>query len=137
MMGLSRGDCPVSQSQERIYIMAKISSPKSNGATVTPTADPKSVARCGIPAPSPKGRNNVKLVLAENAAQLLSEKPLPAQAQAILWMLDQNGGALRQADLIEKLDASDSPLATVQGATRIVTFYRRKLIEAGFITTGV
>lgn len=136
-MGLSRGDCPVSQSLERIYIMAKISSPKSNGATVTPTADPKSVARCGIPAPSPKGRNNVKLVLSKDAASLLSANPLPAQAQAILWMLDQNGGAMRQADLIEKLDSDESPLATVQGATRIVTFYRRKLIEAGFITTGV
>ena len=42
----------------------KIASPKSNGATVTPTADPKSIARCGIPAPAPKGRNNIKLILA-------------------------------------------------------------------------
>lgn len=117
--------------------MSKISKPQSNGATVTPTADPKSVARCGIPAPSPKGRNNVKLILAADAAEKLAANPLPAQAQAILFVLDQNGGAMRQADLIEALDGDESPLATVQGATRIVTFYRRKLIEAGFVTTGV
>ena len=115
----------------------KISSPKSNGATVTPTADPKSIARCGIPAPAPKGRNNIKLILADNAAELLADNPLPAQAQAILFVLDQLGGAAKQADLIEALDAEDSPLATVQGATRIVTFYRKKLLEVGYIKTGV
>ena len=59
----------------------KLSKPSSNGATVTPTADPKSIARCGIPAPSPKGRNNVKLSLAENAGELLAANPMPAQAQ--------------------------------------------------------
>ena len=115
----------------------KISTPKSNGATVTPTVDPKSVARCGIPAPSAKGRNNIKLTLAKNAAELLEANPLPAQAQAILFVLDQLGGSAKQSELIEALDADESPLATVQGATRIVTFYRRKLIDDGFISTGV
>tara|TARA_B100001989_G_scaffold178035_1_gene128936 strand:+ start:1214 stop:1570 length:357 start_codon:yes stop_codon:yes gene_type:complete len=115
----------------------KISTPKSNGATVTPTVDPKSVARCGIPAPAPKGRNNIKLKLAKNAAELLEANPLPAQAQAILFVLDQLGGSAKQSELIEALDADESPLATVQGATRIVTFYRKKLLEVGFITTGV
>ena len=49
--------------------------------------------------------------------------------------------ALHQArlvrDLIEALDGDESPLATVQGATRIVTFYRKKLLEVGYIKTGV
>ena len=75
--------------------------------------------------------------LAKNAAELLEANPLPAQAQAILFVLDQLGGSAKQSELIEALDADESPLATVQGATRIVTFYRRKLIEDGFISTGV
>lgn len=115
----------------------KVSKPSSNGATVTPTVDPKSIARCGIPAPSPRGRNGIKLSLAENAADLLAEKPLAPQAQAILFQLQELGGSATQAALIEALDAPESVLATSQGATRIVTFYRKKLIDAGFIKVGV
>ena len=62
------------------------------------------------------------------------EKPLAPQAQAILYTLDQLGGQARQADLIEALDAEDSVLATTQGATRIMTFYRKSLMQAGLIT---
>ena len=75
--------------------MTKVSKPTANGATVTPTANPASVARCGIPAPSKNGRNNVKLKLADDVVARLAalEKPLPAQAQAILYELDQLGGS--------------------------------------------
>ena len=121
--------------------MTKVSKPSSNGATVTPTVDPASVARCGVPAPSPKGRNNVKLKLADDVVARLAalEKPLPAQAQAILYELDQLGGSkvgVSQSDLIDRLDSPDSTLSTTQGATRILTFYRKRLIDAGLVTTG-
>jgi len=118
--------------------MTKVSKPSANGATVTPTADPSSVARCGVPAPSPKGRNNVKLKLADDVVARLAalDKPLPAQAQAVLYELDQLGGSATQAELIDRLDSDVSTLATTQGATRILTFYRKRLIKEGLITTG-
>ena len=121
--------------------MTKVSKPPANGGTVTPTANPASVARCGIPAPSKNGRNNVKLKLADDVVARLAalEKPLPAQAQAILYELDQLGGSkvgVSQSDLIDRLDSPDSTLSTTQGATRILTFYRKRLIDAGLVTTG-
>ena len=118
--------------------MTKVKKPTANGATVTPTVDPASVARCGVPAPSPKGRNNVKLKLADDVVARLAalEKPLPAQAQAVLYELDQLGGSATQAQLIDRLDSDVSTLSTTQGATRILTFYRKRLIDAGLITTG-
>ena len=118
--------------------MTKVSKPSANGATVTPTADPSSVARCGVPAPSPKGRNNVKLKLADDVVARLAalDKPLPAQAQAVLYELDQLGGSATQAELIDRLDSDVSTLATTQGATRILTFYRKRLLKAELITTG-
>ena len=117
---------------------SRIGKPTSNGATVTPTVDAASVARCGIPAPSPKGRNNVKLKLADDVLARLAalDKPLPAQAQAVLYELDQLGGSATQSDLIDRLDSDVSTLSTTQGATRILTFYRKRLIDAGLITTG-
>ena len=118
--------------------MTKVKKPTANGATVTPTANPASVARCGIPAPSKNGRNNVKLKLADDVVARLAalDKPLPAQAQAILYELDQLGASATQAELIDRLDSDASTLATTQGATRILTFYRKRLIAAGLITTG-
>ncbi len=113
--------------------MTKISKPTSNGATVTPTVDPKSVARCGIPAPSAKGRNNVKLRLAENAAELLASNPMPAQAQAILFELDKLGGAATTRELLDALSSKESSLSTTQTPERILTFYRKKLIDADML----
>ena len=117
--------------------MTKISKPTTS-ATVTPTVDAASVARCGIPAPTANGRGNIKLSLAGDAAAKMAalEKPLPAQAQAILYALDQLGGTATQADLIKALDDKDSVLSTVQGATRIVTFYRKRLLKEKLITAG-
>ena len=118
--------------------MTKVSKPTANGATVTPTANPASVARCGIPAPSKNGRNNVKLKLADDVLERLAalDKPLPAQAQAVLYELDQLGGSATQAELIDRLDSPQSTLSTTQGATRILTFYRKRLIDEGLVTTG-
>jgi|TARA_R100001460_G_scaffold1452_2_gene5486 hypothetical protein len=117
--------------------MTKISKPTTS-ATVTPTVDAASVARCGIPAPTANGRGNIKLSLAGDAAAKMAalEKPLPAQAQAILYQLDQLGGVATQAELIKALDDKDSVLQTVQGATRIVTFYRKRLLKEKLITAG-
>ena len=118
---------------ERTKVMTKISKSTSNGATVTPTVDPKSVARCGIPAPSAKGRNNVKLRLAENAAELLASNPMPAQAQAILFELDKLGGAATTRELLDALSSKESSLSTTQTPERILTFYRKKLIDADML----
>lgn len=127
------GFCPRSR-KDTIMTKKTLNKPQSNGATVTPTVDPKSIARCGIPAPSPKGRNNIKLVLAENAAELLAANPLPPQAQAILFELQKLGGSATQRDLIEALAAEDSTLSTNQTPERILTFYRKKLLSVGFIS---
>lgn len=118
--------------------MTKVSKPSANGATVTPTVNPASVARCGVPAPSKNGRNNVTLKLADDVVARLAAlpKPLPAQAQAVLYELDQLGGSATQSALIDRLDSADSTLSTTQGATRILTFYRKRLIDAGLVTTG-
>ena len=116
--------------------MTKISKPTSNGATVTPTVNPKSVARCGIPAPSAKGRNNVKLRLAENAAELLAANPMPTQAQAILFELDKLGGAATTRELLDALASKESSLSTTQTPERILTFYRKKLIDADMLIAG-
>ena len=118
--------------------MSKISKP-STSATVTPTVDKASVARCGIPAPTANGRGNIKLSLAPDAANKMAalEKPLPPQAQAILYTLDQLGGTASQADLIKALEDSDSVLSTVQTSTRILTFYRKRLLKEKLITAGV
>ena len=116
--------------------MTKISKPTTN-ATVTPTVNKASVARCGIPAPTANGRGNLKVSLTSDVKANLAalDKPLPPQAQAILYVLDQLGGTATQADLIKALDTGDV-LSTVQGATRIVTFYRKTLIKANLIKVG-
>ena len=118
--------------------MTKVKKPTANGATVTPTVDPASVARCGIPAPSKNGRSNVTLKLADDVLARLAalDKPLPAQAQSILYELDQLGGSATQAELIDRLDSPASTLSTTQGATRILTFYRKRLLKAKVITIG-
>ena len=118
--------------------MTKVSKPTGNGATVTPTVNPASVARCGVPAPSKNGRNKVRLTLADDVVARLEalEKPLPAQAQAVLYELDQIGGSATQAELIDRLDSPASTLATTQGGTRILTFYRKRLLKAKLITSG-
>ena len=115
--------------------MTKISKPTSS-ATVTPTVDKASVARCGIPAPSPKGRNNVTLRLAKNAGELLAANPMPAQAQSILFELQKLGGSATQRELLDAMAADDSSLSTVQSPERILTFYRKRLIEADMLIVG-
>ena len=117
--------------------MTKISKPTSNGATVTPTVDPESIAKCGIPAPAAKGRNNVKLKIVDDAVAKLGalEKPLPAQAQAILYTLDQLGGEATVSQLLDALGADDSVLATTQSVQRIYTFYRKRLMEVDKLIT--
>lgn len=116
--------------------MTKLNKPTTD-ATVTPTVNKGSIAKCGIPAPAPNGRNNLKLSLVDDVVAKLNalEKPLAPQAQAILYTLDQMGGVATQGALIKELDEGDV-LATTQGATRIVTFYRKKLIDSGLIKTG-
>ena len=113
--------------------MTKVSKPSANGATVTKTVDPKATASCGIPAPRPNGRNNRKIKLADNAAELLAQYPLPAQAQAILYVLDQLGGEATVGQVIEALASDESPLVTSQSPARIWTFYQKRLREGHYL----
>jgi hypothetical protein len=118
-------------------------SPTNNGATATPTSKgTKSlIGQPGIPRPTKQGANNTTIALSpevlEGATQgvlvQLGEKPLPAQAQAILFELQGLGGKATQVKLLEALDNPTSSLTTVQGGQRILTCYRPRLLLEGYI----
>ena len=111
----------------------KISKIVANGATVTPTVDKSSIAKCGIPAPSPKGSNNVVYSLADNVFENLKAYPLPAQAQAILYSLDNLGGTATKGEIIKDLkNPETSKLSTTQSVERIWTFYHKRLLNDYF-----
>ena len=118
-------------------------SPTNNGATATPTSKgTKSlIGQPGIPRPTKQGANNTTIALSpevlEGASKgvlvQLGKKPLPAQAQAILFELQGLGGKATQLDLLKALDAPTSSLTTTQGSQRILTFYRKGLLLDGYI----
>ena len=106
----------------------KITKIVKNGSTVTKTADPKSNAACGIPAPSPKSGANKKLVLLADPAYL-EANPIPAQAQAILYSLSKLGGSATQREICDHMESKEGVLDTVQSSQRIMTFYRKRLLK--------
>ena len=117
--------------------------PTNNGATATPTSKgTKSlIGQPGIPRPTKQGANNTTIALTQevlNGASQgvlvqLGKKPLPAQAQAILFELQGLGGKATQLKLLEALDSPTSSLTTTQGSQRILTFYRKGLLLDGYI----
>ena len=117
--------------------------PTNNGATETPTSKgTKSlIGQTGIPRPTKQGANNTTIALTQEVLDgaskgvlvQLGDKPLPAQAQAILFELQGLGGSTTQVKLLEALDHEDSSLTTTQGGQRILTFYRKALLKDGYI----
>jgi hypothetical protein len=117
--------------------------PTNNGATETPTSKgTKSlIGQPGIPRPTKQGANNTTISLTQavldgaknNQLVQLGDKPLPAQAQAIIYELFQLGGKAKQGDLLDALDEPTSSLTTTQGSQRILTFYRGTLLKDKYI----
>tara|TARA_B100001250_G_C19578776_1_gene691035 strand:+ start:440 stop:829 length:390 start_codon:yes stop_codon:yes gene_type:complete len=118
--------------------------PTNNGATETPTSKgTKSlIGQTGIPRPTKHGANNTIVALtkavldgASNGQLIqLGDKPLPAQAQSIIYELYQLGGKAKQVELLKALDEPTSSLTTTQGSQRILTFYRARLLKDKYIT---
>ena len=124
-------------------IKSRLPSPTNNGATDTPTSKgTKSlIGQPGIPRPTKQGANNTTIALTQEVLDgaskgvlvQLGEKPLPAQAQSILFELQGLGGRATQVKLLEALDSPTSSLTTTQGSQRILTFYRKALLKDGYI----
>ena len=83
----------------------------------------------GIPAPAPKGFNGRKVKL---VTKTVENRRLPKQAGIILDTLEALGGEATQEQIVDAL--LDHGLATVQTPKRIYTFYRKALMQDGFIT---
>ena len=82
----------------------------------------------GIPAPAPRGFNGRKVKL---VTKTIENRRLPKQAGIILDTLEALGGEATQEQIVDAL--LDHGLATVQTPKRIYTFYRKMLMEDGFI----
>ena len=83
----------------------------------------------GIPAPAPKGFDGRKVKL---LTKTIENRKLPKQAGIILNTLEALGGTATQQQIVDGL--IENGLATVQTPKRIYTFYRKDLMEDGFIT---
>jgi len=84
--------------------MTKITNPTSNGKAESPTTNPNTINRMGIPAPSKGSSANVKVSLAPNVLDLLTSNPLPAQAHCLLLALDNLGGVATKTEILKELD---------------------------------
>ena len=109
--------------------MTKITNPTSNGKADTPTTNPNTVNRMGIPAPSKGSSANVKVSLAPNVLDLLTSNPLPPQAHCLLLALDNLGGTATKAEILKELD--NTSFNTTQSKDRIWAFYRQRLMGEG------
>ena len=109
--------------------MTKITNPTSNGKAESPTTNPSTINRMGIPAPSKGSSANVKVSLAPNVLELLTSNPLPAQAHCLLLALDNLGGVATKTEILKELD--NTPFSSTQSKDRIWAFYRQRLMADG------
>ena len=117
--------------------MTKATAKKATSTKATTSAPAKKAAlkvvdpagNSGIPAPAPKGFDGRKIKLITKA---IESRKLPAQALIVLNTLEALGGTATQADLVNGL--LENGLKTVQSPKRIYTFYRKDLMEEGYIT---
>ena len=109
--------------------MTKITNPTSNGKAESPTTNPNTINRMGIPAPSKGSSANVKVSLAPNVLELLTSNPLPAQAHCLLLALDNLGGVATKTEILKELD--NTPFSSTQSKDRIWAFYRQRLMAEG------
>ena len=109
--------------------MTKITNPTSNGKAESPTTNPSTVNRMGIPAPSKGSSANIKVSLAPNVLEVLTSNPLPPQAHCLLLALDNLGGTASKAEILKELD--NTPFSSTQSKDRIWAFYRQRLMAEG------
>jgi len=109
--------------------MTKITNPTSNGKAESPTTNPNTINRMGIPAPSKGSSANVKVSLAPNVLDLLTSNPLPPQAHCLLLALDNLGGVATKTEILKELD--NTPFSSTQSKDRIWAFYRQRLMGEG------
>ena len=109
--------------------MTKITNPTSNGKADTPTTNPNTVNRMGIPAPSSRSSANIKVSLVPNVLEVLTSNPLPPQAHCLLLALDNLGGTATKAEILKELD--NTSFNTTQSKDRIWAFYRQRLMGEG------
>ena len=107
----------------------KVTAPTNNGKADTPTTNPNTINRMGIPAPSKGSSANIKVSLAPNVLDVLTSSPLPPQAHCLLLALDNLGGTATKADILKELD--NTPFDSVQSKDRIWAFYRQRLMAEG------
>ena len=109
--------------------MTKITNPTSNGKAESPTTNPATINRMGIPAPSSRSSANVKVSLAPNVVELLTTNPIPPQAHCLLLALDNLGGTATKTEILKELD--NTSFSSVQSKDRIWAFYRQRLMADG------
>lgn len=113
----------------------KATSTKATKAPAKKTAlkvvDP--VGNSGIPAPAPKGFDGRKIKL---ITKTIENRKIPLQAQVVLSTLEALGGSATQGELVNALLDPEvgMGLKTVQTPKRIYDFYRKDLLEEGYIT---
>lgn len=84
-----------------------------------------------IPAPTTTARGGNPTV--KKLRNMKEGDRLPAQAQVILALLDKaKGKSLSQTEVISGLKGQG--LKTVQTPKRIFTFYRKRLVDEGYIS---
>lgn len=113
----------------------KATSTKATKAPAKKTAlkvvDP--AGNSGIPAPAPKGFDGRKIKL---ITKTIENRKIPLQAQVVLSTLEALGGSATQGELVNALLDPEvgMGLKTVQTPKRIYDFYRKDLMEEGYIT---
>lgn len=113
----------------------KATSTKATKAPAKKTAlkvvDP--AGNSGIPAPAPKGFDGRKIKL---ITKTIENRKIPLQAQVVLSTLEALGGSATQGELVNALLDPEvgMGLKTVQTPKRIYDFYRKDLLEEGYIT---
>jgi len=108
---------------------SKVTVPTNNGKADTPTTNPNTVNRMGIPAPSSRSSANIKVSLVPNILDVLNDSPLPPQAHCLLLALDNLGGTATKSDILKELD--NTPFSSTQSKDRIWSFYRQRLMAEG------
>ena len=109
--------------------MSKITNPTSNGKAESPTTNPSTINRQGIPAVSSRSSANIKVSLVPNVLDLLTSNPLPAQAHCLLLALDNLGGVATKTEILKELD--NTPFSSTQSKDRIWAYYRQRLMADG------
>jgi len=118
---------PAAKKTDPVSLLAPSMGARGAAKAALKVVDP--AGNSGIPAPAPKGFDGRKVKL---LTKTIENRKLPKQAGIILDTLEALGGTATQQQIVDGL--IENGLATVQTPKRIYTFYRKDLMEDGFIT---